>query len=476
MADPHGFLQVERSDNPYRPVDLRVRDFAEIETLLPAAARQAQAARCMDCGVPFCHWGCPVSNLIPEWQDKLYHGDWRAAYELLQRTNNFPEFTGRVCPAPCEGSCVLEINDQAVTIRANELAIIEHAFEAGYVQPQSPPFRTGKKVAVIGSGPAGLAAADELNQRGHSVVLYEAAAEVGGYLRYGIPDFKLDKAVIDRRVDILVQEGVEIVTEVKVGVDIPVDELKSRFDAVCLAIGARIPRDLAIPGRDLGGIHFAVDYLTQQNQVNAGLPISAADRFLATGKNVVVIGGGDTGADCVGTAIRQGAKSVTQLEIMPEPPAERKTDNPWPLWPRTLRTSTSHQEGCERYFSLATQKFQGENGQVSKLATTRVDWQPTANGGFQMKEISNSAQEFPAEVVLLAMGFIQIETEGLISELEVQQNERGSLALDENMMTNLPGIFAAGDAHRGPALIVWAIQDGRAVASAIDQYLQDRNF
>jgi glutamate synthase (NADPH) small chain len=472
MADPQGFLQVKRTDNPYRPSDLRVQDFAEIETLLPADERQLQASRCMDCGVPFCHWGCPISNLIPEWQDKLYHGDWQAAYELLQRTNNFPEFTGRVCPAPCEGACVLEIHDQSVTIRANELAIIEHAFEVGYVQPQPPAFRTGKKVAVIGSGPAGLAGADELNKMGHSVILYETAAEVGGYLRYGIPDFKLDKAVIDRRVDLLQQEGLEIVTNVKVGVDISVDELNSKFDAVCLAIGARIPRDLPIPGRELNGIHFAVDYLTQQNQNNAGVEISVADQILATDKHVVVIGGGDTGADCVGTAIRQGAKSVTQLEILPQPPTERKSDNPWPLWPQTLRTSSSHKEGCTRHFSLATQKFQGKAGRVQKLATTQVNWQPTTTSGYKMVKIPNTDQEFPADLVLLAMGFLQVETEGLIAALGIQQAERGNLALDGNMMSNIPGIFAAGDAQRGPALIVWAIQDGRTVARSIDQYLR----
>ena len=474
MGDPVGFLHNERKDNPYRAVNQRILDFGEIEEQLPIIERQLQASRCMDCGIPFCHWSCPISNLIPEWQDKLYHGDWRSAYELLQRTNNFPEFTGRVCPAPCEASCVLEINDNSVTIRANELAIIEHAFEEGYVQPKPPLFRTGKKVAVIGSGPAGLACADLLNKTGHDVILYEAAKAVGGYLRYGIPDFKLDKSVIDRRVDLLEQEGLVIKTGIKVGMDISVDKLLSEFDAISLAIGARVPRDLPIKGRELDGIHFAVDFLTQQNQTVARRGYSVENQITATGKQVVVIGGGDTGADCVGTAIRQGAKSVTQLEILSQPPNERKADNPWPLWPQTFRTSSSHKEGCDRHFSITTKEFLGK-GQVKKLITAKVEWEPNKNGGYTMTEIPDSEREFDAELVLLAMGFTQVEKNGLISDLDIEISPRGSIVVDENHMTNVPGVFAAGDAQRGPSLIVWAIQEGREAAKNINRYLDTKS-
>ncbi len=372
MGDPTGFLNVQRTDNLYRPVELRVMDYAEIEELLPADDRQLQASRCMDCGVPFCHWGCPVNNLIPEWQHKLFDGDMEAAYQLLQKTNNFPEITGRICPAPCEASCVLAINSDAVTIRANELAIIENAFDSGYISPKPPLQRTGKKVAVIGSGPAGLACADDLNKMGHTVVLYEASDAVGGYLRYGIPDFKLDKKVIDRRVEIMQIEGLLIETSVEVGVDVTANELMKEYDAVCIAIGARKPRDLLIEGRELDGIHFAVDYLTQQNRAVAGVKIPSEERILATDKHVIVIGGGDTGSDCVGTANRQGAKSVTQLEILPKPPDQRAADNPWPLWANVYKTSSSHKEGCQRHFSATTKKFSGENGKVQELLTARV--------------------------------------------------------------------------------------------------------
>ena len=367
MGDPTGFLKVKRTDNLFRPVDLRVMDYREIEELLPAEERQLQASRCMDCGVPFCHWSCPVSNLIPEWQHKLFDGDMETAYQLLQKTNNFPEITGRICPAPCEASCVLSINSDAVTIRANELAIIENAYDVGYIKPKPPQFRTGKKVAVIGSGPAGLACADDLNKLGHTVVLYEAADAVGGYLRYGIPNFKLDKSVIDRRVEIMQLEGLLIETNIEVGKDITAHELLQEYHGVCIAIGVRKPRDLQVEGRDLDGIHFAVDYLTQQNKAAVGENISAEERILATNKHVVVIGGGDTGADCVGTANRQGARSVTQLEILPKPPDQRSSNNPWPMWANIYKSSSSHKEGCHRHFSVSTRKFIGENGQVQKI-------------------------------------------------------------------------------------------------------------
>jgi glutamate synthase (NADPH) small chain len=462
---------IKRVDNQYRPVDDRVKDFEEIEQHLTPNQRQEQAQRCMDCGIPFCHWGCPTGNLIPEWQEKLRHGDWKSAYELLQRTINFPEFTGRLCPAFCEESCVVEINDPPVTIRANERAIIEHAFEAGYVQPKPPLFRTGKNVAMIGSGPAGLACADTLNKLGHTVTLYEAADAVGGYLRYGIPDFKLEKHIIDRRVDLLIQEGLQIETGICVGKDITADQLMKEFDAICLAIGARVPRDLPVPGRELDGIHFAVDYLSQQNRVVAGHQIESGDRITAANKDVIVVGGGDTGADCVGTAIRQGAKSVRQLEILPKPPANREPNNPWPLWPRVFRTASSHEEGCERYFSTTTTQFHGRNNQVEKLITAQVEWQPTANGGYQMVEVPDSEGEFPAQLVLLAMGFVHVQKEGLVADLGIELSPRGSIVVDDTMMTSEEKVFAAGDACRGPSLIVWGIQEGRLAADHINHYL-----
>ena len=472
MADPTGFLKVKRADNLYRPAELRVLDYREIERMLPIKERQQQASRCMDCGVPFCHWGCPVSNLIPEWQDKLYNGNLEAAYKLLQATNNFPEITGRICPAPCEHACVLGINNEPVTIRANELAIIEQAFEAGYVKPRPPQKRTGKKVAVIGSGPAGLACADDLNRLGHTVVLFEAAEAVGGYLRYGIPDFKLDKSVIDRRVEIMQLEGLLIETGVQVGVDLLADQLLEEFDAVAITIGARQPRDLPIEGRQLEGIHFAVDYLSQQNQAVAGENIPTEERILATGKHVIILGGGDTGADCVGTANRQGARSVTQLEILPKPPEGRAEDNPWPQWAKVHKTSTSHKEGCQRHFNVSTKCFLGENGNVEKLLTTRVTWHQDESGRYQMREIPESEREYPADLVLLAMGFVHVRQEGLVRDLGLALNPQGNLQVDENFMTNVPGVFAAGDAQRGASLVVWAFHEGKETARKMDEYLK----
>jgi glutamate synthase (NADPH) small chain len=472
MADPHGFLKVQRQNNPYRLADIRVMDYDEIEGQLPEKERYLQASRCMDCGVPFCHWGCPVGNLIPEWQDKLYHGDWETAYKMLQETINFPEITGRVCPAPCEGSCVVAIDDDAVTIRANELAIIEHAFDVGFIKPKPPTTRSGKKVAVIGSGPAGLACADNLNKLSHTVVLYEAADALGGYLRYGIPDFKLAKWVIDRRVEVMQLEGLLIETGVEVGVDLSAQELLSEYDAVCITIGARKARDLPVEGRQLGGIHFAVDYLTQQNRAVAGQIIPQKQRILAKGKNVVVIGGGDTGADCVGTANRQGAKNVTQLEILPLPPAERTPDNPWPLWPQVLRTSSSHQEGCQRMFSVATKKFSGEYGLIKKLSLVDVVWEKNREGKWSMSEIPGSEREIQADLVLLAMGFEQVIKEGLLDDLGVGLTSRGTVAVSEDFMTSVDGVFAAGDSTRGASLVVWAIQEGWKAADAIDRYLK----
>ena len=471
MKKQPGFLTTKRVDNPYAPINLRVMNYDEIEKELPPNEREAQAARCMDCGVPFCHWGCPVSNLIPEWQEKLRKGDWRTAYELLQRTNNFPEFTGRLCPAPCEPSCVLAFNDDGVTIRANELAIIEHAFKSGYVQPQPPKHRTGKKVAVVGSGPAGLACADQLNKLGHTVTLYEADDAVGGYLRYGIPDFKLNKSIIDRRVAILQLEGLSIRLGVKVGVDISVEQLRNENDAICLAIGARKPRDLPIEGRELAGGHFALDYLKQQNKVVAGLPISSHERISAEGKHVVVIGGGDTGSDCVGTANRQGAKSIAQLEILPKPADERPEENPWPLYPKIYKTSSSQKEGCDRHFSITTKKFIAEKGQVKKLLVADVAWEKAEDGRYSMSEVPDSEREINADLVLLAMGFVSVDDNRLLNELDLDVSPRGTIMSDENYHTNVDGIFTAGDAKRGQSLIVWAINEGREAAESIHDFL-----
>lgn len=474
MGDPRGFIKIDRIENRYRPVEERIQDYHEVETQLPEDIRRYQAARCMDCGVPFCHWGCPVGSLIPEWQDKLYQGDWKAAYEILQKTNNFPEFTGRLCPGLCEGACVLDINDDPVTIRANEFAVIERAFEAGYVQPNPPKVRTGKRVAVIGSGPAGLACADSLNKIGHTVMLFEAADAVGGYLRYGVPDFKMEKRFIDRRVTIMQQEGLEIRTGVRVGKDIPAERLLRDFDAVCIAIGARKPRDLPVPGRELNGVYFAMEYLEQQNRVLRGDAIPAADRITAEGKHVVVIGGGDTGSDCVGTANRQGARSVTQIELLPSLPNKRAEHEPWPIYPRLYKSSSSHEEGCERMFNIQTTSFaSGKKGQrVRKLSAVQVEWNKDGNGRFQMTEVPGSEFELKADLVLLAMGFVHVEQDGLLADLGIDLNNRGNIAVDEQYRTSVDGVFAAGDAHRGASLVVYAIQHGIEAAEAIDAYLK----
>lgn len=470
MVNPSGFIEVSRIENRYRQVKERIRDFDEIEVMLAEDDRRLQAARCMDCGIPFCHWACPVENIMPEWQAKIAEGDWRAAYDILQATNNFPEFTGRVCPAPCEASCVLSINDEPVTIRANELAVIERAFQEGYVHPNPPEVRTGKKIAVIGSGPAGLACADILNKKGHTVVLYEREDAVGGYLRYGIPDFKLDKRVIDRRVDLLVEEGLIIKTGVAVGKDMSLAELREEFDAICLTIGARHPRDLSIPGRDFNGIHFAVDFLRQNNKAVRGDQFPAEEWINAKDKHVVVIGGGDTGADCVGTSNRQGAKSITQLEILPEPPVKRPPHQPWPLWPTVYRMSTSHKEGCVRRFSVATKEFESVNGQVSGLQCVEVEW-TQENGRYSMSEVEGTNFQLEADLILLAMGFVHPQLEGLVSDTGADLTDRRNLAVDSEYMTTVDGVFAAGDSSRGASLVVWAIFEGRKAAESIHAYV-----
>ncbi|RJP17594.1 MAG: glutamate synthase subunit beta [Deltaproteobacteria bacterium] len=474
MGDPRGFMMVRRQESGYRPVEERVTDYIEVEKQLPEEQRKLQASRCMDCGVAFCHWGCPVSNIMPEWQELIFRGRWKEAYEYLQETNNFPEFTGRVCPAPCEASCVLSINDEPVTIRQNELAVIEKAFEEGYVQPRIPSDRTGKKVAVIGSGPAGLACADILNQKGHAVTIFEAEDSVGGYLRFGIPDFKLEKRVIDRRVNLMVEEGVVVRTGVRAGKDVSTDDLRKDFDAICVTIGARAPRDLNNEGRDLDGIYHAMVYLAQQNRIVRGDKIADSCIINAYNKNVVVIGGGDTGSDCVGSANRQGAVSITQLEIMPMPPKQRTENEPWPLWPKILKTSSSHEEGCERMWNVTTKRFIGEAGKVKKLLCAKVQWEADDKGTLIPREVPGSEFDLDADIVLLAMGFVHVEQEGLVKDLGVNLNHAGNVAVDEGYMTSVDGVFAAGDTVRGASLVVWAIHQGREAAVSIDRYLASR--
>lgn len=464
MAELHGFLKVKRWEAGYRPVCDRVKDYQPV-FLLPAKERsREQASRCMDCGTPFCHYGCPAGNYIPEWNEQICTDRWSRAVELLLATNCLPEITGRVCPAPCEYACVLGINNDPVTIRQNELAIIEHAFQEGLIKPHPPKTRTGKRVAVVGSGPAGLAAAAELNRRGHPTVVFERDPRPGGIMRYGIPDFKLEKTVIDRRIRIWEAEGIQFKTGVNVGIDYPVAKLRKDFDAVCLTGGSRVPRDLRIPGRELKGIYFAMDYLIQSNRRVLGEKIAAEEFIDARGKQVVVIGGGDTGSDCVGTAHRQGAACVVQIELLPQPPEERTDEYPWPAYPSIFKTSSSHEEGGERKWSILTKRFVGEKGQVKKLVCVEVEFPG-------MQEIPGSDFEIDADRVILAMGFLHPEQAGLLTELGVARDTRGNVATDQNYMTSVPGVFAAGDMRRGPSLIVWAIAEGREAALGIDKYL-----
>lgn len=420
----------------------------------------------MDCGVPFCNTGCPLGNLIPDWNDATYRGDWQDASDALHSTNNFPEFTGRVCPAPCEASCVLSINDDPVSIKLIEKSIADRAFEDGFVQPQPPKVKTGKKVAVIGSGPAGMAAAQQLARAGHSVTVFERDDRIGGLLTYGIPDFKLEKQLVTRRVEQMKAEGVEFRTSVQVGKDITGDQLRAQFDATCLCIGSRVPRDLPVPGRELGGIHFAMEFLEQQNRRVAGDVVPDDVAILATGKHVVVIGGGDTGSDCIGTSHRQGAASVTNLEIMPQPPDSPAAHTPWPLWPLMLRTSTSHEEGGERRFSVTTRHAEGENGRIKRLVCTEVSFE-----GGKLQPVPGTEFTLQADLVLLAMGFVNPEREGIVEQLGVTINERGNVRVNERFETTVPGVYAAGDTQRGQSLVVWAISDGRKAAREIDLFL-----
>lgn len=476
MGKPTGFMEYGRREPGYRPVQERVQDYRAVELRFTEEGVVEQAARCMDCGTPFCHGcGCPLQNVIPEWNDHVYHGRWGEALEILLATNNFPEFTGRICPAPCEGSCVLGINSEPVTIRQIELMIIERAFEQGMVKPRPPAVRRDERVAVIGSGPAGLAVADTLNRRGFRVVVYDSAARAGGILRYGIPEFKLEKAVVDRRIALMEAEGVDFEMGVRVGEDISYQYLRGRFDAVCLCAGARQPRDLAVPGRDLASIHFAMDYLMQQNRRLAGETVDPAREILAGGRNVLVIGGGDTGSDCVGTAIRQGAASVTQVEILPKPPPARAETTPWPMWPHMLRTSSSHKEGCERHWNLATREFRGSNGQVTGVATVDVEWEVPRGGGRPvMRELPGTHREWKADLVLLAMGFTGPKPNRMVTDLGLRTGNGGVVWRDASNMTNVPGIFVSGDMSIGASLVVRAIRDGRQAASGIEGYLDSR--
>lgn len=471
MGNPRGFIEVPRKESGSRPVIERVDDYGEVEQVLNDEDRKLQASRCMDCGIPFCHWACPVGSKIPEWQDAVYKGDFELAYKVLHSTNSFPEFTGRVCPAPCEKSCVLAIHEEAVTIRENEAATVEKAFELGYVVPRIPKKRTGKKVAVIGSGPAGLSAADMLNQAGHSVTVFERDDAVGGLLRYGIPDFKLNKKVIDRRIQIFEAEGIEFRTNVSVGETISGKEILDQFDAVVLAIGAMKPRDLSVEGRDLAGVYFAMEYLKQQNKVNRGV-IFNGERIDAKDKRVLVIGGGDTGSDCVGTANRQKAQWVGQIEILPKPPVKRQHGNPWPFWPHVLKTSTSHEEGCERMWSLATRRFTGEKGHVTGVEVVEVEW-VKEEGRMVMKEKEGTLRVIPADLVLLSMGFVHPVHEGLVSELGLDLDQRGNIKIEKNYSTSVKGVFAAGDAANGASLVVTAIAKGREAAQNVNNYLRN---
>ena len=460
MGDPRGFLKLARQDSSYRPVCERVQDYKEACSLRPEKNSREQASRCMDCGTPFCHWACPLGNYIPEWNDYMFNGNWRGALALLNAANNLPEITGRVCPALCEYSCVLGLNDDAVTIRENELAAIESGFKHGLVTAVPPVSRTGKKAAVVGSGPAGLSCAAQLNRAGHHVVVFERDDSVGGLLRFGIPDFKLEKDIIDRRVNIWKEEGIIFRTGINVGVDYPADELLKEFDAVCLAGGSRVPRDIAIDGRDLKGIHFAMDYLTQSNRRISGERIPKDKLIDAKDKRVVVIGGGDTGSDCVGTAHRQKAKRVIQIEIMPRPSETRTADCPWPRYPQILKTTTSHKEGGERQWSVMTRRFIGDKGRVGKLSCERSD---------------GSCFEIEADMVILALGFLHPEHNGLVGGLQLRLDERGNVKTDADYMSSMEKVFVAGDMRRGQSLVVWAISEGRRAADRMDRYLMRKS-
>ena len=474
MAKPTGFIEYDREPLSKRPKEERISDFDEIEQLLPYEKLEIQAARCMDCGIPHCHaFGCPLANRIPEWNDLVYRQKWQKALELLHSTNNLPEITGRICPATCEAACSLAIDESSVIIRSIELQLVERGWKAGWIKPELSNCKTDKKVAVVGSGPAGLAAAQQLIRNGHDVVVFEKSDKVGGIMRYGIPDFKLEKWVLDRRLEQMVAEGVVFESDVNVGEDVSFHYLRRFFDAILLATGSSVPRDLPIPGRKLKNIYFAMDFLVQQNKINAGIDFSENERISAKDKNVIVIGGGDTGSDCVGTCRRQGAANIVQIELLPKPPVARRPDNPWPTWPLILRTSSSHEEGCERLWSIMTKEFVSSSNSVEKIRFVKLEWSgPDMSGQSKFTEISDSEFELKADLVLLAMGFVGPQKEGLLSSIGAELDSRKNVRTDENYMTSVPGVFSAGDMHRGQSLIVWAISEGREAANGVNQYLK----
>ena len=470
MGKITGFMELERISEVYEPPKERVTHYREFVLALDGDSAAKQGARCMDCGIPFCQSGCPVNNIIPDWNDLVYLKQWRNALDVLHSTNNFPEFTGRICPAPCEEACTLNINDDPVGIKSIEHFIIDKGWEEGWVVPRPPASKTGKRVAVVGSGPAGLACSQQLARAGHDVVLYEKSDRIGGLLRYGIPDFKMERHLIDRRMAQMSAEGVEFRPGVHIGEDVAAEALVAEYDAVVLTGGAEAPRDLPVPGRDLAGIHFAMEFLPQQNRVIAGDRV--ANQILATGKHVIVIGGGDTGSDCVGTSNRQRAKSITQFELLPQPPEQENKPVTWPYWPIKLRTSSSHQEGCDRDWAVATKRFEGSKGRVEKLVAVRVEWRKDDSGAMRMVEIPGTEFEMKAELVLLAMGFVGPVREGMLQDLAVAHDPRGNVRADtEDYRTSVPKVFAAGDMRRGQSLVVWAIREGRQCARSVDKYL-----
>ena len=474
MGNPKAFMTIPRKEAGYRLISERIHDHGEVEQILNREDRKQQASRCMDCGIPFCHWACPLGNKMPEWQEYISRGDWKRGVEILHETNNFPEFTGRVCPAPCEKSCVLSLHDAPVTIRENEASVTEFAFMEGMIKPLPPKRRTGKRVAVIGSGPSGLAVAQQLNRKGHSVTVFEKDNSVGGLLRYGIPNFKLSKHIIDRRIKLMIEEEIEFITNTEIGKDISGEELLNSFDAICLAIGSGKPRDINPEGRDLQGIHFAMDFLSHEIKSQSGELKSGEEKITAKDKHVLVIGGGDTGSDCVGTSVRQGAKSVTQIEIMPKPPVGKNPSTPWPSpYPQILKTSSSHEEGCTRRWLLNTISFMGEDGKVKEAMAEEVIWQKGADNKFSMVSSGNK-EILKADLVLLALGFVHPVHEGLLTQLGINYDMRGNVAVDKKHNSNVEKVFATGDAIMGASLVVKAIASGRKVAEDIHQLLSQQ--
>jgi glutamate synthase (NADPH/NADH) small chain len=475
MGKPTGFIEYERHERSYLPASDRIQNFREFVIPLENAEVSIQGARCMDCGIPFCHQGCPVNNIIPDWNDLVYQGKWQAALSVLHSTNNFPEFTGRICPAPCEEACTLNIDDNPVTIKTIECSIVDKGWEQGWITPQIAAHKTGKRVAIVGSGPAGMACAQQLARAGHDVELFEKSDRIGGLLRYGIPDFKMEKHIIDRRMEQMQAEGVIFHPGAHIGVTMPASELLDGFDAIALTGGSEHSRDLEVPGRELDGVHFAMTFLPQQNKRNAGDTIDPSVSLSARDKHVIVIGGGDTGSDCIGTSFRQGALSVTQLEILPRPPEKENKGLTWPDWPNKLRTSSSQNEGAERDWSVATKSFDGEDGKVTAINCVRLNWERDDNGQWQMQEIAGSEFQLKADLVLLAMGFIHPVHEGMLKEFGVELDARGNVKGDtegaDAYCTSIDKVFAAGDMRRGQSLVVWAIREGRQCARAVDEYL-----